>query len=318
MESATQRLSSRNAVLFAFWFALGLASVRIAAATPVPGYVEHWSGISGAGWGGGDFYVNPGAGGQQGASDGFLQITTPGPSPFSSTKLGTTNADAKYTGDWTAAGITQVKFWLDDVGNPEPLEMHFAIGSDINLWQYDTGFIPPANSWAQFTVDLTSSTGWTHTIAGDPGGTFASALANVARILIRHDHAPFTQAPDEISADVGLDELMLVGGGNTGVPVGGPAVARPVQMAVPYPNPSWGPVVLSIESFDGSPIRIEVVDAAGRLVRHARLESGAAGPRLWTWDGLTDAGATAPPGYYRARAIGAAGGTSRALVRLGD
>jgi len=318
MNSATQRFSSRLATLLAFLFVLGIASVRTAAATPVPGYVEHWSGFTGAGWGGGDFYANPGAGGQQGASDGFFRITTPGPSPFFSTKLGTTNGDAKYTGDWTAAGITQVKFWLDDVGNPDPLEMHFAIGSDVNLWQYDTGFIPPADSWAQFTVDLTSSTGWTHTITADASGTFASALANVARILIRHDHAPFMQAPDEITADVGLDELMLVGGGNTGVPVGGPRVARPVQMAVPYPNPSRGPVALSIESFDGSPIRIEIVDAAGRLVRHASLEPGAAGPRLWTRDGLTDAGAAAPAGYYRARAIGAAGGTSRALVRLSD
>lgn len=293
-------------------------SSRPSAAVPAVGFVEHWPGISGAGWGGGDFYSNPGANGQQGPGDGFLMITTPGPSPFFSLNLGANNGGPNYAGDWTAAGITQVKFWLKDVGNAEALEMHFALGTDLNFWQYDAGFIPPSGSWAEFSVDLSSATGWTRIIANEPGGTFASALANVSRVLIRHDHSPYVQTPDGIAGDVGVDELSLLGGGNTSVPGGRAPVARPVALAPPFPNPSRGPVGLALESFDDAPIRIEIVDAAGRMVRHALLASGSPGARQWVWDGRTDLGLAAPAGYYRARAIGAAGGTSRGLVRLGN
>ena len=74
---------------------------------------------------------------------------------------------------------------------------------------------------------------------------------------------------------------------------------------------------MSMRSFDASPIRLEVLDAAGRIVGRARLETSEPEIRLWTWDGLTDGGSVAPAGYYRVRAFDGNGGTSRSLVRLG-
>lgn len=291
----------------------GLAATAWSA--PVVGFMEHWStGLDG--WSSSDNVSNPGTGGVLGAGDGFLMFSTPGPPPASIENLGAMSSGAAYTGNWQAAGITQVRFWVKDVGSPNPLEMHFAFGDALNgnFWQYNTGFIPSESDWTLCVVDLTSAAAFTQIIGGLPGDTYLAALQNVNRVLIRHDLAPYTQGPDPIVADVGVDELLLTDG-TAGVPIGAPRVAAAVQMAPPYPNPSRGPVTVALESFDRAPITIQVVDVAGRVVRHEALAAGA-GPRLWTWNGTADDGATAPAGIYRVRAFGRSGGVSRSLVRV--
>ena len=300
---------------------LGLAMLApLAHTAPVLGFVEHWTGTSLQGWGGGDVYDNPGTGGKLGAADVFLRYMTPGPSPFFSLSLGTTSGGVQYAGDWQGAGITEVRLWINDVGTDEALEMHFAIGNagSGNFWQYNTGFIPPLNAWAEYTVNLTSAAGFSHIIDSPPGGTFSQALQNVDRLLFRHDQAPYAQSPDPITADVGIDELLLT---NTTTAVDplwpGASGPRPVQLAAPYPNPSRGPLALALEAFEEAPIQVQVVDATGRLIRHVTLAAAPAGRRLWIWDGTTDSGDRAPAGYYRVRAFGPSGGTSRPLVRLG-
>lgn len=311
--------AARRTLVASLALALAVASEHapIASANPTPGFVEHWTTGNG-GFGGGATYSNPGTGGQLGAGDGFFQMSTPGPAPFNTLNLGTQSASANYTGNWQAAGIQKVKLWLNDVGNANPLEIHFALGTNgatQNFWQFDTGFIPPAGSWAQFTVDLTSSTGWTQIIASPAGGTFDQALQSVSNILIRHDRAPYVQTPDTIHADVGLDELELQGS-STGVPRLPAGVSQPVALAPAAPNPARDQVGFAIEAFDAAPIRIEVVDASGRRVRQLTLDGGA-GRHAWRWDGRTDAGGPAAAGVYRARAWSTSGGTSRSFVWLG-
>jgi hypothetical protein len=289
----------------------------LAHGAPMLGFTEHWTGTSLDGWGGGDNYSNPGAGGVLGAGDGFLVFSTPGPPPASINNLGAQSAGAEYAGDWEAAGITQVRFWLNDVGNADPLEIHFALGNSAagNFWQYNVGFIPAHGSWTPFFVDLGSPANFTQIIAGTPGSTYDDALKQVDRVLIRHDLAPYVQSPDPIQADVGVDELVLADA-TTGVAPFGRQVPRPLQMAPPYPNPSRGPVVLALETFDDATITIQIVDVTGRIVRHAALARAAAGPHLWTWDGSTDSGANAPAGVYLVRAFAPSGGVSRSLIRL--
>jgi len=290
-----------------------LLAPRPAGADPVPPFVEHWSAPGDhAGWASGSLLSNPGTGGVLGAGDGFLMITTT--TPF---QLGANSSQPAYTGNWLAAGANKVRFWLKDVGNPNPLEIHFSIGNTANLWQLNTAFIPSTAQWTQFTVDLTDSVDFTHIIAAPPFLPYALALQSVSRVLIRHDLAPYAQMPDTITADFGLDEFEILSSGSTGVPLPGVAIGLPVEMAPPYPNPSRGPVALSLQSHDGSPIRIEVVDVTGRVIRRATLEASSPGPRLWTWDGRTEGGDVAPAGYYRVRAYSAAGGMSQPLVRLG-
>jgi hypothetical protein len=297
---------------------LSLASLLLApapgrgVAAPMLGFRETWPGTSVQGWGGSISitYSNPGTGGVGGAGDGFLMMAKPEPPGH----FGTRSTEAEYVGDWVAAGITQVRVWLNDVGAEQALEIHFSLGNFDNLWQYDPGFVPPLGEWAQFTVDLTNSAAFTHIISFDGLG-FEDALRDVQVVHLRHDLPPFSQFPDPIAGEVGIDELLLTNG-TVGVPDGVTAGGRPVELAVPYPNPSRGKVVLTVTSRDPGPVTIQVVDLQGRRLLETALPGGAPGIRLWTWDGRDQHGRRLPAGAYRVRAFGAAGGTGRSLVRL--
>jgi hypothetical protein len=288
---------------------LALSLAAGASAAPTLGFVERFPGTSLNGWGGGAVNSNPGTGGFGGAGDGFARFSTP--NGFQR-NLGIRAATTPYIGNWVAAGITQVRLWLNDVGAADPLEMHFSVGDISNLWQYNPGFVPPNGEWAEFVVDLSSDVGWTQIIGT---GTFTQALQGVGIVHVRHDRAPFMQIPDEIEGDVGLDNVLLTNG-LVGVPPGGPVVPRALRLAPPTPNPSRGDVALGFEVFEPGPVRIEVVDATGRLVHRVELPQAAPGGRTWTWDGRDGAGRMAPPGYYRVRATGPSGGMSRALLRV--
>ena len=298
--------AGRRMAALAGLIALTACSPRLARADAIAGFVEHWTTSAFAGWGGGSSYSNPGTGGALGAGDGFLIIST-----STVSNLGARSNDPNYTGNWRAAGIGKVQFSLKDVGNPDPLEIHFSLGSASTFYQYNTGFVPTSD-WSTFTVDLSDTSNFTRIIGV---GTFTSAITAVDRVLIRYDLAPYVQTPDQIAADFGLDEFTFVAG-ITGVPNSGATARMPVELSPPYPNPSRGPVALSMQSHDASAIQIQVVDVTGRVVRRASLAAGSPGPRLWTWDGHADGGDVAPAGYYRVRAYSAAGGTSQPLVRL--
>lgn len=277
-------------------------------AAPTIGFVERFPGTSLAGWDGGAIESNPGTGGLFGAGDGFLVFRTPNGFQHN---LGVRATTAPYTGDWLSAGITQVRLWLQDVGTDDPLEIHFSIGGFTNLWQYDAAFLPPSGSWAEFVVDLTNSAGFTPVVGA---GFFEDALMTVEVIHVRHDKAPFIQQPDPLDGDVGLDQVLLTDG-LVGVGSRGP-VARPLALAPPSPNPSRGPVVLTLEAFEAGAVKIEIVDAGGRMVRRHEDTAGTPGPRTWMWDGRDNAGHIVAPGVYRVRATGPSGGMSRSLVRI--
>ncbi|HKQ57499.1 MAG TPA: FlgD immunoglobulin-like domain containing protein [Candidatus Eisenbacteria bacterium] len=287
--------------------ALSLACHAHAAVTL--GFLETWPGTSLEGWTSQALNTNPGTGGTGGNGDGFLRVET---NSGTIQNCGSFSPDAAYVGNWTAAGITQIRLWLNDVDADDPLELHFAIGSATNFWHYDVGFAPPLHQWAEFIVDLSAVGQW-HQIIG--AGTFAQALAGVTRVHIRHDLPPFVQQPDQIEATFGLDHLLLTNG-IVGVLPEGPRVAQPVQLAAPVPNPSHGPVALALQVFDGGAVRLEVVDATGRRVRSAELAAGGSVQRVWTWDGLDDHGRAVPAGVYRVRATSPSGGTTRGLVRV--
>ena len=300
-------LASALCVMFA---ALGPGP---ASGAPTVGFREDFTGTSIAGWISGSVASNPGTGGLFGAGDGYLQVAVPGPFPAN---LGASAPTPEYAGNWTAAGVTQVRFWLNDVNAQDTLEVHFALGNAIggNFWQCNTGFIPPPHQWAPFVVDLTAAANFS--FIGVGGAPFDSALLNVDRILIRHDRAPYQKQPDTVVGDFGIDGVLLtngVAGIDAALPV---VVGVPVRLAPPAPNPSRGAVLLRMETADPGRVSIQVVDAMGRVIRHAGLPAGTAGARSWTWDGVDDRGVPAAAGYYRVRAIGDAGGTSQPLLRI--
>jgi FlgD Ig-like domain len=313
------RKVSLPAARTALWCVMVLLTTAVGTATrssaqPVAGFRESFPGTSLEGWASGAAISNPGTGGVLGPGDGYLLISQNSPSA----NLGAFGPTSAYIGNWTAAGITQVRLWLNDVNAPDTLEMHLALGKgampNTNFWQCNTGFIPPRNQWAMFIVDLTQPANFTQ--IGTTAGTFAAALQNVDRILIRHDKAPYVMSPDPVIGDVGLDEILLTNGTLAVAPGGGAEVSAPVRLARPYPNPSRGSVTLAMETSDSAPVRIQVVDAMGRVIRHADVASVLPGTHFWTWDGTDDRGVVAPAGYYRVRAIGPGGGTSQPLVRV--
>jgi hypothetical protein len=275
-----------------------------ATAEPVPGFRQDWPGTDLHGWTSGAGHVNPGSGGTLGATDGYLVMFRE-----SEGFLATYCPCPELQGDWRAAGITTVKFSINDVGADQNLEIHFVIGESGNLWLYTPGFVPPENQWAEFVVDLTDTASFTRIIGT---GSFAGAFQNVELVQLRHDLAPFMQAPNPIQADVGIDGLELAG---ALVEVLVPALATPVELGPPFPNPARGPVTVSFRTADGEPVRLEIVDVSGRIIRRVDLGAAAPGPRLWLWDGRDQGGRMVAPGSYRVRVRGPVGGMSRPLVR---
>lgn len=179
-----------------------LAGVPAAHAAPIFGYNQSFSVPGTAGWGGGIPTIdNPLDGGALGAGDGYLYAASGGGNFAVRCK-----DCPEYVGNWTAAGITHVGLDLNDVGNPDPLELHLVIGNDTNFWSCNTIFTPPNGAWQRYVVDVSDSTNFTQIIGP---GWFADALANVQILMVRHDLAPYIQDPDNIAADFGLDEVTI-------------------------------------------------------------------------------------------------------------
>ncbi len=282
----------------------------VAHAAPVIGFIERWN-VPGStsSWNSFADNTNPDAGGADGAGDGYLRMARPIAGP-----LGSHSTGPEYTGDWMAANVNRIRLSLNDVGTNQALEIHVSIGTAANLWQFKTGFSPPENAWAQFTVDLTDSSQFSHIIALDGKG-FAAALQNANTVLVRHDVAPYSQTPDDLVGEFGLDNFELTNS-LLDVPGQGAIGGRPVELAAPYPNPARGAIACAFETFDESAVRVLILDAAGRIVRSQALPAAAPGRRVWLWDGRDERGQAAPAGAYRVRALGAFGGTSRPFVRL--
>jgi hypothetical protein len=274
-------------------------------AAPTVGFIEKWPATT-SGWSGSAAitYSNPLFGGAD--DDGFLMMSLASPGHF-----GTRSDGAEYAGDWRAAGVDRIKVKLNDLTSNNNLTIHVAVGAQTNLWQYNIGFLPAVDTWTQFVVDLSDSSLFTRIVGI---GSFAGALQNAELLHIRNDLAPFTQVPDNGSGDLGIDDLELASS-TVGVGDLPRAGIAPIELASPSPNPSRGPVALSMRASENSPIVIRIVDIQGRVVRHQEL-AGASGIRVWMWDGRDQQGRLAPAGVYRASATSKAGGTSRSLVRV--
>ncbi len=172
------------------------------------GFVDDFSSPGTNGWTSFNSNTNPGTGGVGGSGDGYLNIAQ-FPSAFN---FGSHNDGPNYTGDWAAAGITHVSFYLNDVNTDENFSFHFLVtGAEgpegESSWLYNTGFAPPNGGWQQYSVDLTSNANWTR-IRGS--ASFANVLADVSDAHFRHDLAPFITSPDPIKGDIGIDNITLV------------------------------------------------------------------------------------------------------------
>lgn len=63
-------------------------------------------------------------------------------------------------------------------------------------------------------------------------------------------------------------------------------------------------------------VNVNIYDASGALVRQLPLGSQAAGQVNYHWDGLTNSGASAPPGLYQIKVEASSGGSSVQAANL--
>jgi hypothetical protein len=285
-----------------------LACATTAAANPTLGFIEKFTAAGISTWGGGATYSNPGAGGVD--NDGYLKLARSG---FAG-QLATHSDGLEYHGNWLAAHVNKINLFLNDVDTNQNLEVHVCIGSASNFWLYKPGFTPPDGQWARFSVDLTDSTKFQQIINLDGGG-FAAAIQNVDHLHVRNDTSPYVQSADNVLGDFGVDNIELTSSliGVDPLPAG---AVRPIELSAPYPNPSRGALACAFDVFDAAPVRVQVIDAAGRIVHAETLAGAAPGRRTWAWNGLDAAGRAAPAGVYRVRVTGQAGGMSRPFVRV--
>lgn len=138
-------------------------------------------------------------------------------------------------------------------------------------------------TWA--CSDFTSNDG-TH-----PAVSARQRVADSLLVFFRSDQ---TTAPWYRSATVGVP---------------GPRVSVGLSLAI-RPNPSRGPIRLTISAPDAEPWRLTIVDAQGRRL----FRKVAAGGEALEWDGRDLAGARVAPGAYWARLEGARGASSRCFV----
>jgi hypothetical protein len=272
-----------------------LAPAGNALAGPAFGFHEEFLPADGiAGFTGGAGLTNPGTGGRDGDGDGYLRIAR---EPLAG-NLGAYNPGVEYAGDYIAAGVTKVVFWLNDVEADQALEIHLGIGigGAANFWQYDTGFAPPNGTWAAFEVDLTDSTNFTQTHAS-PGGNYTQALRAANRLLWRHDVAPYVAFPDGIAGQVGLDGIFLTNAQNAIIDLPAPPVTTALSLTA-FPNPAAPMTSIAADLAAPADVRLRVVSAAGRVVREIYAGRLGAGRVAFPWDGRDESGARVSAGVY--------------------
>jgi hypothetical protein len=107
---------------------------------------------------------------------------------------------------------------------------------------------------------------------------------------------------------------ILKGSDVTGVPDAGGGAAGPIVLSG-RPNPFRTAWRLSGRLPAAGPVRVDVIDAAGRLVRTLADGDRPAGPFDLVWDGRADDGTPVPPGVFFARVTHGGRSASIKLVR---
>jgi hypothetical protein len=176
-----------------------------AAHAATPGAIETFqSGLNG--WGSNPALVShvP-TGGADGPADGYASVASTGETEINIRIRPNDSAD--FTGDFTAAGITQVSFAISELAIDDGLGIRLGFGSPGNFWVSNQSFEPQVNTWETVTIDLIESN---FTEVFGAGGVFSAAMSNVQRFQIRHDIGPPSMMPDISMGEFGVDNITLL------------------------------------------------------------------------------------------------------------
>jgi len=246
-------------------------------------------------------------------------------------KCGSTGT-ADYSDHDDAALITRVL----PLGYVEAIRFwHWIDAEDDTDWRaWDGGIIEASvdgGPWAQLTPDG----GYPYTIITNPecpfpGGTpcfsgtytWSQVRVDLTDLSGTSVRLRFRFGSDGATTEEGwyIDDVTFEGSLPTAVDDGGDHVANPggkarLWLSPVRPNPSSGAIALDYRLPAGTPARLAILDASGRLVASRRIAPPTASYGTITWDGRLESGRAAPGGIYLIRIDWAGGsGFQRAVL----
>ena len=175
----------------------------------------------------------------------------------------------------------------------------------------------PTNDW-QVTVENGIITWQTQTYAQDPN---AHALGFGLMHNFRFD-AYTPNGPTALDATLGLfkpgsgSEVSAATRGPANIPtaVGGPASPTGTRLIGIHPNPTRQGARVSFELQRAATVKLDLHDAAGRLVRVLLDERREPGIQTVAWDGRGEGGERVRPGVYYARLVSEGETSVRSIV----
>jgi hypothetical protein len=181
------------------WFSFLLLfawATAIASAQATLGQVDTFSDGTTMSWSGGSAPVNIANGGPAGNGDRYLQISA------NANFLATFNL-TRWNGNYSSAGINRIECDLKNVG-ANPLVVRLVLfATDGSRWSSISSVsLDVAGAWTDAGWELSESN-FQRTVGS---GTFASALAGMERIMLRHEPT-ITAGGTTVTGALGIDNF---------------------------------------------------------------------------------------------------------------
>jgi hypothetical protein len=174
------------------------------------GQVDTFSAGTLQGWAGGSSPTNVATGGPAGADDRYLRITS------TSGNLGTDNA-SQWAGNYLGVGVTSLRFEVQNQG-ASPLALRITVFGPNLLTAFTSVnevVLAPGSDWVSAEFDLSESA----LVRTRGSATFTATLADVSRLLLRHDPDPLSSpgVQNPVTGTLGIDNVTAVPEPGTGV-----------------------------------------------------------------------------------------------------
>jgi hypothetical protein len=157
-------------------------------------------------WTGGASEIYLETGGPTGADDAFLELKANG-GVGQGSKLATFNTHSRWTGNYEIAGVNTIGAWIKNFSN-QPLNMRVVLfATDNQRWTSKKALdLAPHQDWTyhEFKLDADSLV----RVLGNQ--THKQVIANVTKLMIRHDSEPPSSGGTSINAVIGLDNIQAL------------------------------------------------------------------------------------------------------------
>ena len=190
-----------KAILFS---ALSLAAAASSAHAVIVGTTDTFQDLTVQGWEGAN-PINIATGGPAGVGDAFLNITSIGGTGPSS-RLAADNPDARWNGDYLAAGVTWIEADFLNMGTV-PLEMRLVLFHGINERYTSTaaGAVPADGLWHHLVFGVGSAS----LTQVNGTWTYQEVLSAVDNVMFRHQTGLPEPGGTAIASSLGIDNIHL-------------------------------------------------------------------------------------------------------------